>query len=855
MKELPKKYKHADIEASCMKQWDDERIYSYNSEKNKSPFVIDTPPPTVSGSLHIGHVFSYTQTDVIARYQRMRGKNVCYPMGWDDNGLPTERRVQQVYGISCDPTLSYDPNWKPEKINPKKHKQNTPVSRQNFIQACLQLTQEDEKAFEALWKNLGLSVDWNLTYSTISPQCQALSQRSFLDLHKKGMVYSKEAPGMWDIDFQTAVAQAECEDREDAGAYHHIHFETTEGKKLTIATTRPELLPACIAVVAHPDDERYKPLFGKTAVTPLFGAEVPILPADHADPEKGTGILMVCTFGDAMDVAWWQQSNLALKQVLGRNGCFQDINFEKAPFLSNHPTQAQDAYDQLKGKRCKQAKKIIAELLAQEGSAVSGKGKAMPNPPEAITHPVKYFEKGDSPLEFIPTRQWYINLLDHKKDLLSQGDKIIWQPSFMKNRYSNWVEGLNQDWCVSRQRFFGVPFPLWYPLDEKGKPIYDKAIFAKAEQCPIDPMTAVPDGYTAEQRNQPNGFCAEADVMDTWATSSLTPQIISGWPENNDQHQQLFPFDLRPQSHEIIRTWAFYTIAKAWFHHKDIPWKRIAISGWILDPDRKKMSKSKGNVVTPQHLFDEYSADAIRYWASKARLGVDTAFDESMFLIGKKILTKFFNASKFVLMQIQDAPTHLNENHLTQVLDQSFWGLVQESMGRYHEKFSEFDYAGALDEIETLFWTFCDHYIELVKTRAYKATDLSQKQSAQAGLKLTLSTLCQGFAPFMPFLSEQIWSCLNTGSVHQSQFVLSKSASHSIENFTQAVDVLTQVRTYKSKENLSIKVPVKAQIHCKLETQKQLLVVLDDVKFAGHLTDVTFTETNNNQINVDVNTI
>eukprot|EP01047_Picozoa_sp_COSAG01_P000370 COSAG01_NODE_6_length_54687_cov_500.907599_39_plen_857_part_00 len=836
--ELPKKYKHQDISQHWIKAWAENGLYSWDKQSDNPPFVIDTPPPTVSGSLHIGHVFSYTQTDVIARYQRMRGKNVCYPMGWDDNGLPTERRVQQVFGISCDPTLPYDSDWQPKEVNPKKHKHNQPISRQNFIEACLKLTQQDEKAFEDLWRQLGLSVDWKLTYSTISPACQALSQRSFLDLQAKGLVYSKEAPGMWDIDFQTAVAQAECEDREDAGAYHHINFETTNGEAMTIATTRPELLPACIAVVAHPDDERYKPLFGKTAITPLFGAEVPILPAEHADPEKGTGILMVCTFGDAMDVAWWQHSDLALKQVLGRNGCFQALDFSSDLFKSRNPEQAQAAYSHIQGKRCKQAKRIMADLLAQPGSAVSGDdAAAMPTQPEPITHPVKYFEKGDSPLEFIPTRQWYINLLDHKEDLLKQGDKVTWQPNYMQSRYSNWVEGLNQDWCVSRQRFFGVPFPLWYPLDEQGNPKHDTPIFAKPEQCPIDPMTAIPEGYTVGQRNQPLGFCAEADVMDTWATSSLTPQIISGWPENKTQHKQLFPFDLRPQSHEIIRTWAFYTIAKAWFHNQDIPWKRIAISGWILDPDRKKMSKSKGNVVTPQHLLDEYSADAIRYWASKARLGVDTAFDESVFLIGKKVLTKLFNASKFVMMQIADAPDTLSEKDLSETIDLSFWAQVQSSFKSYHEKFEAFEYAAALEEVENLFWAFCDHYIELVKTRAYKATDPKQKASAQAGLKFSLSVICQGFAPFMPFLTEQIWQCLakQDKSVHSSMFKDIAHTTNSPEAFHLAVDVLSQVRAYKSKEQISIKVPVNIAVSCNQDQAASLNLVIEDLKLAGHI--------------------
>ena len=851
MSKYPKRYDHGHIETKWASYWEESGLYEWQGAASRSDvFSIDTPPPTVSGSLHVGHVYSYTHTDLIARYQRMKGKKVFYPMGWDDNGLPTERRVQNVFGITCDPSLPYDPDWKAEKSSGKS-KTTQPVSRQNFIEACLQLTKEDEIAFELLWKQLGLSVDWKLQYATINDHCRKLSQLSFLDLVQKGRVRNCKAPTLWDCEFHTAVAQAELEDREKPGAYHTIEFGVEDGESFCIVTTRPELLAACIAVVAHPTDERYQTLFGKTAITPLFGAKVPILPAHHADPEKGSGILMVCTFGDVHDVEWWKQTDLPIKEIIGENGRLKPVAFGHHPFESENPELAQDMYDKIQGLRPHQARKKLAEILSEPGTSIDGKNSALKGEIEDITHPVKFYEKGSLPIEYVATRQWFISILEHKEALLEQGDKIEWHPSFMRTRYSNWVNGLNQDWCISRQRYFGVPFPVWYPIDSEGCTCYEKPIFAQPEDCPLDPMTAVPDGYTEDQRNQPGGFQADADVMDTWATSSLTPQIASGWNENPTQHHTVFPMDIRPQSHEIIRTWAFYTITKALMHEQTIPWHHCLISGWVLDPDRKKMSKSKGNVVTPTHLLENYSSDAVRYWAARAKLGTDTAFDEGIFKIGQKLTTKLFNAAKFCLMQCDDIhqDRSLNIQDVSLPIDCAQIGAMSELIDHCTRCFDAFDYASALERIEASFWLFCDHYIELVKTRSYQAEDIEHKRSALATLYLSLKTFLHLFAPFFPYVTEEIWSWYFPSStahpsIHQSPWPKCKDFSgiptHDSQLLNLAKWVLGTIRSAKTEQKKSLKHAVSSlEITASNDVIDQLVLIREDLCSAGSVSSFT----------------
>ncbi|HEB88624.1 MAG TPA: valine--tRNA ligase, partial [Deltaproteobacteria bacterium] len=759
---LPKHFDAGEVESRWDGIWQEEGVYHYDpSRPREETFVVDTPPPTASGSLHIGHVFSYTHADVVVRYKRMTGMNVFYPMGWDDNGLPTERRVQNYYHVRCDANTPYEEGLRLEAASAKARKKPARlVSRPNFIEACFDLIKEDEEAFSVLWHRLGLSVDWRQTYQTIDDHCRRTAQFSFLDLFGKGHVYTSEAPTMWDVDFQSAVAQAEVEDREMPGAYHKIEFAVEgEDAAFVIATTRPELLPACVGVTAHPEDERYRPFFGKRAVTPLFHAPVPIFPSEMADPEKGTGILMVCTFGDQTDVQWWREEGLALRQVIARDGRLRPVDFSEAPFESLDVGKANAAYAELAGLTVKRARTRIVEMLRDPGASVTGHGAPLRAEPEEISHPVKFFEKGERPLEFLPTRQWFCRLLDKKAELLSKGAAIQWHPPFMEARYRDWTENLSMDWCLSRQRFFGVPIPVWYPLDEAGEPDYERVIVAPVESLPIDPTTDVPPGYEESQRNQPGGFMAEADIFDTWFTSSLTPQISSHWVDDPERHAKLFPADVRPQGHDIIRTWAFYTIAKAMLHENDVPWHHTLMSGWILDPDRKKMSKSKGNVMTPLPLIEKYSADAARYWAASARLGADTAFDENVWKIGKRLVTKLFNAAKFVLSQ--SAEIHPIRCELDRAFVARLSALVEDAT-KNHEAFQ---YAHALQETETFFWThFTDTYLELVKGRARAFADgatgeaAAASGSAVAALRLGLSVLIRLFAPVLPYITEEIWS-------------------------------------------------------------------------------------------------
>lgn len=816
---LPEKYDPAAVERKWLTKWESEGRYHYSPVvARENTYVVDTPPPTVSGSLHIGHVFSYTQTDILARFQRMQGKNVFYPMGWDDNGLPTERRVQNLFGITCDPTLTYDPNFKPQLKDDPKDKRKQPISRRNFLEACATQTAEDEKRYEELWRHLGLSIDWRTQYATIDEHCRRISQLSFLDLVKKNLVYNTEAPTLWDTGFQTAVAQAEVEDRAKQGAFHDVRFYVEGGDEFVISTTRPELLAACIAVVAHPDDERYKKLFGKFAVTPLFRARVPILPAEHADPEKGTGILMICTFGDVHDVEFWKRSKLPLRQLIGRDGRFMPIRFEaKGLFESVEPDHANKHYDTLKGLYVNQARAKTVELLrADDSAALVGRGPALVRDPKPTEQAVKFYEKGDQPLEFISTRQWFVRILEHKDALLAQGRKVEWHPEHMHKRYEQWVEGLSQDWCISRQRYFGVAFPVWYPIDERGLIQYTKPIYAADDRLPVDPLADAPPGYSESQRGKPGGFAGDPDVMDTWATSSVSPQINSHWQVDPARHKALFPADLRPQAHEIIRTWAFYTITKAWMHEGTVPWKNIAISGWVVDPNREKMSKSKGNVVTPQALIEKYSSDAVRYWAGRAKLGQDTIYDESVFAIGKRLATKVFNASRFVMLQLASQPaTSLAE--ITTPVDLAWMESLRALIERSSQNFKDYDYAQSLIETEQSFWEFCDNYLELIKTRSYQSGATPEGRSALATLEGSLKIFVRLLAPFLPYVCEEVWSWRYSGSgreasVHTATWPsigeLEVLARTDATVYATAAAVLTKVRGAKSSQAKSLKWPV-----------------------------------------------
>ncbi len=804
-KSLDKKINFEEIEQRCIKFWADNAVYKYNPNTPRGDtYMIDTPPPTVSGSLHIGHIFSYVQTDVVARFQRMSGKNIFFPIGWDDNGLPTERRVQNYYNIACNPSVPYNPNFKPVH-NPGDMSDRIEVSRKNFIEACEILTKEDEKIFEEIFKKIGNSYDWDLQYSTIGKDSIAISQASFLDLVAAGMAQSVEAPTMWDITFQSAIAQAEIEDREVKGYFHDIEFKI-EGEEDTfiIATTRPVLLPACIAIVANPADERYKKFFGKNAITPLFDIPVPIVPSENAEMDKGTGIMMVCTFGDITDVQWWKQSGLPIKQIIGKDGKIANIVYGEGAFVTLNKEKAQRNFNKIAGLTIKEAQDKIVEMLKEDGTL---KGDL-----REIMHPVKFYEKGALPLEFVSSRQWFVSLMQEKERMIDAGNKIDWFPAHMHSRYENWTKGLNQDWCISRQRFFGVPFPVWYPINENGNVDYNNPIFARKEDLPVDPMSDVPTGYTEEQRGQTNGFVGDKDVMDTWATSSLTPQIAINCA--SDKTNLSLPFDVRPQSHDIIRTWAFYTIAKALLHENTIPWKRCFISGFIMDPDRKKMSKSKGNVITPMNLIVKYSSDAVRYWASRAKLGADAVFEEQIMEQGKKLVTKIFNASKFVLNIVENAHINIKDDYksnITEPTDKSWLKKLSDAVKGASKSFAQNDYAQALDIIEKAFWDFCNNYLEIVKGRAYN----SDNKSAVNALMFSLDTFVKLFAPFCPFVTEEIYqacSWTKGKTIHLEPWPKMEDFDNKIAESTELYDALSvissEIRKEKTNANVSLKTSV-----------------------------------------------
>jgi len=779
----------------------------------------------------------------------MKGLNIFYPLGWDDNGLPTERRVQNYFHVRCVAEAPYEPGLALTAATAEERERPPRiVSRSNFIELCLQLTREDEKAFMELWRRVGLSVDWRQEYSTIDDLSRHIAQLSFLDLVEKGHVYSLEAPTMWDVDFQTAVAQAEVEDRNVSGFYHDIGFGVENSNEtFTIATTRPELLPACVGVTAHPDDPRYRRLFGQRAITPLFRAPVPIFPSELVDPAKGTGILMVCTFGDATDVQWWREKGLPLRQIVGRDGRLQPITFGSEGWDSLAPDAANRYYENLVGKSIKSAQKLIVELLRDSRGAATGDEAPLRGEPKPIEHAVKFYEKGDKPLEYISTRQWFVRLIDKKEQLLDSGDAIAWHPDFMRLRYRNWTENLQFDWCISRQRFFGVPFPVWYPLDAEGLPDADRPIIAADDALPVDPLRDVPPGYEESQRNQPNGFVGEADVFDTWFTSSVTPQICTKWRLDLDRHRKLFPMDLRPQSHEIIRTWTFYTIAKSLLHEATIPWKRLAISGWIIDPDRKKMSKSRGNVMTPMRLLDEYGADAVRYWAAGARLGTDTAFDEKVIKVGKRLVTKIYNAGKFVLSQ------SAAERVIVDPLDLAFLSRLRRLAIQATASFEAFEFASALEATERFFWgSFTDTYLELVKSRTKDVANAIGRDSAVTTLRLGLSALLRLFAPFLPYITEEVWSWAyaeETGhmSIHKAPWPSSADfdgiGAGNPAIFETSVACLSAINKLKSEANVSIGRPI---THLSLaangETTRRLQSSVHDVMAAGRVESYSLTQ-------------
>ena len=833
--------------------WREQRTYAYERTGERAVrervFSIDTPPPTASGSLHMGHVFSYTHTDCMARYKRMQGFNVFYPIGWDDNGLPTEKRVQNYYGVRGDATLPYEEGFVPPFAGDTKSikaADQVAISRQNFIELCDELTVKDEEAFESLFRRLGFSLDWDISYRTIDDHSRATAQQAFLRNLARGEAYTAEAPGLWDVTFQTAVAQAELEARDYPGAYHRVAFHRPDGEPVYIETTRPELLPACVALIAHPDDERYQPLFGTTVTSPLFGVEVPVVAHSAAEMDKGAGIAMCCTFGDLTDVIWWRELRLPTRSVVTRAG---RIAAETPDWIEDEGGRA--VFAEMATKTVHSAREAVVAALAESGD--------MDGEPQKTQRKANFYERGEKPLEIVTSRQWYIRNGGREADLnealQARGDEIAFHPDFMRARYKNWVAGLNGDWLISRQRFFGVAIPVWYRLDADGQPDYDDPIVPAETDLPVDPASDVPAGYEESQRGVPGGFVGDPDVMDTWATSSLTPQIAGDWlgstrGDGDGLWDQVFPMDVRPQAHDIIRTWLFATVVRSHFEHGSAPWTNAAISGWILDPDRKKMSKSKGNVVTPEDVVKEHSADAVRYWAASGRLGTDAAYDTGQMKVGRRLAIKLLNASKFALgfgepdlEPRQDGVLRRDEGAskglasvVTNPLDRAMLAALERVVKDATASFEAWDYTRSLDLTETFFWTFCDDYIELVKDRAHAGD-----ASARAALRLALSVLLRLLAPFLPYATEEVWSWWQEGSVHLASWPraeeLALAEAGDPEVLTAVGAALSQVRKAKSDAKVGMRSEItSATLVVPAATADRVRQGEADLRAAGRLT-------------------
>jgi valyl-tRNA synthetase len=826
------------LERKWSERWARSGVYRFDRSRSRvEVFSIDTPPPTVSGSLHLGHAFSYTQTDVLARFQRMRGRAVFYPMGWDDNGLPTERRVQRHFGVRCDPSLPYKPAFEPPAW---PSRQPIAVSRPNFVELCSQLTMEDEQAFEGLFRRLGLSVDWSLTYATIGERARRASQRAFLRLLAKGLAYQAEAPTLWEVDFHTAVAQAELEDRTVEGTSYRVRFTGDDGDAVEVDTTRPELLPACVALVAHPDDDRFTALVGRMLRTPLFGARVPLLTHRLADPHKGTGVAMLCTFGDPTDLVWWRELGLGMRPVLDRDGTIRSVRWGSEGFEAEDPVAAQRAHDELAGLPVAAARERAGVLLRRAG--------ALAAPPARVTQTVKFYEHGTQPVEILSSRQWFVRTLDLKSALLARGAELSWHPAFMRSRFQTWVEGLASDWCVSRQRFFGVPFPLWFPVGADGAVDHDHPLVPDEAWLPIDPSTDVPAGYAADQRGRPGGFVGAPDVMDTWATSALTPEIAGGWEDDPDLFARVFPMDLRPQGHDIIRTWLFYSVARAHVEHDTLPWAHAVISGWVVDPNRRKMAKSRGNVLTPDDALERFGADALRWWAAGRRAGADTAFDEGQLRVGRRLATKLLHASRFVLGFREASPDGVGPEApaVGEPLDRAMLAALAAVVDEATLAFEAYEPARALEATEAFFWTFCDDYLELVKGRAYGEAGRDGQASAVAALRLALRTLLPLFAPALPFVTEEVWSWWRPGSVHRAPWPEGGPlrAATGVERpsplaLEAAAGVLAEVRRAKTLAKLSLRTEAaRVAVGDRPERLAALAEVADDLRRAGRIADL-----------------
>lgn len=754
---MQKHYDAITMEQKIQAFWEEEKLYAFDASRSleKPLYAIDTPPPTVNGQLHIGHIFSYTQAEMIARYKRMQGFNVYYPFGFDDNGLPTERLVEKVLGIRAGD-----------------------MPREDFITSCLETTQQYEAEFKALWQSLGFSCDWSLQYETISPLAQRISQRSFIDLYRKGKAYMKESPVLWCPECRTSIAQAELDTLEKDTTFYTLTFALFgSSETLAIATTRPELLSSCLAIFVHPEDSRAKALLGQMAIVPLYGQQVPILADETVDPDKGTGLVMCCSYGDATDVAWIDTHGLTPKHVITPSGFFTD----DTPIIG--------------GLSIAKARQAIISAL-HDGGHIIGE--------QPLSHRIGIHERCGKPTEFLSSKQWYIDILTDKTRYLSAADELNWYPESMKARYIHWAENLSWDWCISRQRYFGVPIPVWY-CENCGK-----VHLPADEQLPVNPLSTA---FIGRCDCGSEHFIPEAGVLDTWATSSLTPQINAHWGEPDDGSDTLIPMGMRTQAHEIIRTWAFYTIVKSLYHTGKLPWRDLMICGFVLAKKGEKISKSKDNASSsPQQLIQAHSADAIRYWAAGAKLGTDTFFDAEELTLSKKIINKLWNAAKFCYQQLGDEKLNME----MPLLPADAWLLerLQETTEKARKALDAYEIGLARHQIDAFFLSdFCDHYLELSKERLYQPEKhgYDAQASGRVALYKGLLGILKLYAPYMPHLTEVLYQAYFVAyeeaiSIHLTEWPSSREVDETLLAFGEEIkEALTDARRYKSENKLSMK--------------------------------------------------
>ena len=750
---LNKAYNHKEIEEKWNNYWEKNKIYKFDPNSKKPVYSIDTPPPTVSGQMHMGHAFSYIQQDVIVRYKRMKGYNIFYPFGTDDNGLATERLVESINNV-----------------------RGKDMNRDDFINLCIKTLEKIRPKYIQDWKNIALSADFDIFYSTIDKHSRKISQRSFIELYKNGREYRKKSPVIWCPECHTAIAQVEMEDRELTSTFNDIIFKV-DGKDLVISTTRPELLSSCVAIFYNPIDKRYKNLKGKKAKVPLFNYEVPILEDEKADPQKGTGIVMCCTFGDQTDVEWYKKHNLPLRVSFAKHGTM---------------TKTAEKYE---GLTIKQAREKIIEDLKKQN---------LLKKQEKIKHTVNVHERCGTEIEILESEQWFIKYLDLKTKFLEAGNKLNWYPKHMKNRYDNWIKGLQWDWCISRQRFFGVPFPVWYCKK------CNEVKLAEIEDLPVDPLYEKPK---TKCKCGSNEFIPEKDILDTWATSSLTPRLAIELFKDKKIFKKLFPMSLRPQAHDIITFWLFNTVVKSQLHYTKNPWKDVVISGWALDPHGKKMSKSKGNVIEPQEKLETYGADVLRFWASGSKLGEDLPFQEKDLVTGKRFAIKLWNASKFTLTHLKDyKPTKPKK---LEDFDKFLLSKLQRLVDNSTKSLDKYEYSRNKLDTENFFWnTFCDYYLEIVKDRLYnKKRTKQEKDSAKYTLYVILLTNLKLLAPIMPYITEEIYYTYfikqeKAKSIHVSIWPKSdkKLINQKIEKSgNKAIEIISKVRKFKAQKQISLK--------------------------------------------------